>query len=196
MNHYYTPNPGSDHDIIAINYRAKGTELRFTTDAGVFSRRKVDYGSDFLIHSLPALDGRVLDLGCGYGPIGISLASLNPGIEMIMTDINQRAVTLAQKNIRANRIINAEAFESDGFSNIAGTFAVIASNPPVRAGKCIIYSLLEQSYDFLAPKGNLWLVIQKKQGASSMAAKLESVFSNCTVEDKAKGYWLLHSIKQ
>lgn len=196
MSHYYTPDPDLPHEITRIQYVAKGRKLQFNTDAGVFSRQKVDFGSNLLINFLPALEGRVLDLGCGYGPIGISLAALNPGIEVTMADINRRAVALARENIRANGIKNAQALESDGFAKIIGSFSTIVSNPPIRTGKKVIYPLFEQSIKFLETGGSLWLVIQKKQGAPSAVAKLEAIFTNCSVEEKAGGYWLLRSEKK
>lgn len=196
MSHYYSPDPDLPHEIAVIQYAAKGRKLQFNTDAGVFSRKKVDFGSNLLINFLPPQEGRVLDLGCGYGPIGISLAALNPGIEVIMADINRRAVALARENIRANGITNAQAIESDGFAKITGSFSTIVSNPPIRAGKKVIYPLFEQSVEFLEKGGSLWLVIQRKQGAPSAVAKLESIYSNCSVEEKAGGYWLLRSEKK
>ena len=196
MKHYFDPAPPLPHEISSFRYEVKGIQLSFTTDAGVFSRHRVDFGSDLLIRALPSLAGSILDLGCGYGPIGISLAALNPGIEVTMADINRRAVALARENIRANRIKNAQALESDGFAKITGSFSTIVSNPPIRTGKKVIYPLFEQSIDFLETGGSLWLVIQKKQGAPSAVAKLEAIFTNCSVEEKAGGYWLLRSEKK
>lgn len=195
MSHYYTPDPRLPHDIEVFTYEIKGKKLQFATDAGVFSRQKVDYGSNLLLNFLPPLEGRVLDLGCGYGPIGICLAVLNPGIEVTMVDINRRAVALAKENARANEVNNVRIFESDGFAAVSGSFSAIVSNPPIRAGKKVIYPLFEQSCEYLDAGGSLWLVIQKKQGAASAVAKLESIFANCSVEDKSGGYWLLRSIK-
>ena len=191
MSHYYTSDPDLPHQTAIIEYNLGKQKLRFLTDAGVFSRQKVDYGSNVLIHSLPPLEGKVLDLGCGYGPIGISAAALNPDCQVTMVDINKRAVALAKDNIKTNGVINAKALESDGFTNIDGKFSTIFSNPPIRTGKKIMYSLFEESKGFLEPGGSLWLVIQKKQGAASAAAKLELIFGNCSIVHKAGGYWIL-----
>lgn len=114
---------------------------------------------------------------------------------MTMVDINRRGVALAKKNARANGVKNVQVLESDGFTEVSGSFSTIVSNPPIRTGKKVIYPLFEQSYEYLDAGGSLWLVIQKKQGAPSAVAKLESIFANCSVEDKTGGYWLLHSIK-
>lgn len=191
MSHYYSPDPLAPHRVEVIQYSVMGKTLSFTTDSGVFSRKGVDFGSDFLIRNLPPLTGRLLDLGCGYGPIGISLATLNPGLEVLMTDVNRRALNLAEKNIATNGITNIRVLESDGFTAIKGLFSTIVSNPPIRAGKDLIYPLFRQSYQYLQGGGRLWLVIQKKQGASSTLALLNEIYGNCTAVKKAKGYWLL-----
>lgn len=195
MSHYYSPNPDLPHQVSRIEYNVANRKLSFLTDAGVFSRQKVDFGSNVLIRTLPTLAGEVLDLGCGYGPIGISLAVMNPRAQITMVDINKRAVALAQENIRTNGVGNARVLESDGFAKLQGKFKTIVSNPPIRTGKKVIYPLFEQSIDYLEPGGSLWLVIQKKQGAPSAVAKLEAVFGNCQVVEKSGGYWIIQAQK-
>ncbi len=195
MEHYYTQKPGTPHDIHTIDYAIKDLHLQFYTDAGVFSKTKVDFGSDCLLRSLPPLSGRVLDLGCGYGVIGLSLATLNPSISILMADINERAVELTGRNIEKNEIVNAQVSLSDGFQNVEGLFDTIVCNPPIRAGKDVIYPLFEQSHEYLLPGGGLYLVIQKKQGANSAINKLESIYGNCTAIYKEAGYWILYSKK-
>jgi len=144
MTHYFTPDPNLPHQTSIIEFTPGSRRLKFFTDSGVFSRKRVDYGSNILIRSLPPLDGPVLDLGCGYGPIGISMAELNPRCQVTMVDINRRAVALANENIRTNNVDNAQVLESDGFTNVQGRFATIVSNPPIRTGKKVIYPLFEQ----------------------------------------------------
>lgn len=195
MEHYYSSKPTTPHDLHNIDYIIGDHRLEFTTDAGVFSKERVDFGTSLLISSIPNLEGRILDLGCGYGPIGISLAFLNDNASIHMVDINQRAVELAQKNISKNNISNAKSYISDGFSNVSGRFNAIITNPPIRAGKKLIYSLFEQSMDYLNTEGALYVVIQKKQGAPSAIKKLEQVFGNCHTLARKKGYLVLRSIK-
>lgn len=195
MEHYYTPKPETPHDVEQIEYSLRGAALRFYTDAGVFSRDKVDFGSHCLLKTLPPLSGSILDLGCGYGAIGIALAVLNPKSSVWMADINERAVKLARRNIQLNHVKNAKTAVSDGFSSIQGPFEAIVCNPPIRAGKAVIYPWFEQSIHYLAPGGALYLVIQKKQGAPSAVKKLESVFGRCDVLEKEGGYWILCSKK-
>jgi 16S rRNA (guanine1207-N2)-methyltransferase len=195
MEHYFSENPKSEHRILNIKYNLGNLELNFTTDTGVFSKTKVDYGTDVLIRSLPPLHGKILDLGCGYGPIGISLAKLNPDSQITMVDINQRAVELSNQNILQNNVQNAIAYQSNGFEKVDGLFNAIVSNPPIRAGKKIIYPLFERSIDFLDKEGALYLVIQKKQGAKSAMEKLTEIYGNCEAINKKGGYWILRSLK-
>jgi 16S rRNA (guanine1207-N2)-methyltransferase len=195
VSHYYTPDPNLPHDLRRIQYSLHGRTLEFLTDVGVFSRQKVDYGSHVLIRILPPLRGRVLDLGCGYGSIGICLAVLNPEARIVMADVNRRAVALAEENIHINGVENAEVLESDGFARLDGVFGTIVSNPPVRAGKKVVYSLFAESIRFLEAGGSLWLVMQKKQGAASARNKLLEIYGNCEVIKKTGGYWILKSTK-
>jgi 16S rRNA (guanine1207-N2)-methyltransferase len=195
MDHYYSKNPDAPHDIHKINYKIDEKVLEFLTDAGVFSKKKIDFGSDLLIQSIPPTNGAILDIGCGYGVIGISLAAVNPDSKINLIDINERAVDLANRNIEMNGIVNAKALCSDGFANVSGTYDLIVSNPPIRTGKRVIYPIFENSIYFLNPSGSIYLVIQKKQGAQSAIAKLESVYGNCEVVNKDGGYWILKSTK-
>lgn len=196
MQHYYTKNPKIPHDIGMIDFNFRDIKLQFTTDAGVFSKNGVDYGSQVMLKTLPDIRGRVLDLGCGYGAIGITVAKLNPDCNVTMIDINERAVELAGKNILLNRVQNAQCFQSDAFEHVEGTFDAILSNPPIRTGKKVIYPMFENSINYLNTGGVLYIVIQKKQGAASAMDKLVEIYGNCEVINKDGGYWILKSIKR
>lgn len=198
MEHYYSQNPQAEHDIKQIRYAFKSLELLFYTDAGVFSRDRVDAGSDLLIRTLlqQELTGEVLDMGCGYGPIGIAIAKAYPKVHVTMVDINARAVDLARKNIELNKISNADVLHSDGFSEISGAFDAIVSNPPIRAGKDIIYPIFERSIDYLKNGASFYIVIQKKQGGPSAVNKLTDIYGNCEKIAKSGGYWVLRSEKE
>ncbi|HBI04051.1 MAG TPA: 16S rRNA methyltransferase, partial [Paenibacillaceae bacterium] len=140
----------------------------------------------------------VLDVGCGYGPIGLTAATLTPAGRVKMIDINERAVLLARKNLEMNHITNGEVVVSDLFSSVGEDerFDVIVTNPPIRAGKKIVHDIFVQAYQHLEKGGSLWVVIQKKQGAPSAMEKLEELFGRVEVPMKKKGYYILHAEKQ
>ena len=191
---YFAENPDAKHDIHELNVELLGQRLTFLTDAGVFSKKMIDYGSRVLLSVLDFEAGeQVLDVGCGYGPLGLTLAKAQ-GVTATMVDINQRALDLAQKNAERNQI-SADIFQSNVYEKVSGIFDHIISNPPIRAGKQVVHEVLSGSYEHLTEGGDLTLVIQKKQGAPSAKSKMEAVFSNCEIVKKDKGYYILRSEK-
>ncbi|HIC0241974.1 TPA: class I SAM-dependent methyltransferase [Streptococcus agalactiae] len=193
-NMYYTENPNVEHDIHELNVKLLGESFSFLTDAGVFSKRMIDYGSQVLLNSLHFEKNKsLLDLGCGYGPLGISLAKVE-GVKATMVDINTRALELAKKNATRNGVV-VEVFQSNIYENISKTFDYIISNPPIRAGKQVVHSIIEESICYLNTGGSLTIVIQKKQGAPSAKAKMLDTFGNCDILKKDKGYYILRSEK-
>lgn len=196
MDHYYTKNPQIAHDINKIDFIIKNIKLQFFTDAGVFSKRGVDYGSQVMLNTLPEIKGKILDLGCGYGAIGITIAKLNSDCSVTMVDINERAVELTARNILLNNVENAQCYQSDAFENVKNKYDAILCNPPIRTGKKVIYPMFENSINYLKPGGYICIVIQKKQGASSAMDKLQEIYGNCEVINKDGGYWILRSIKK
>lgn len=191
---YFAENPDAKHDIHELNVELLGQRLTFLTDAGVFSKKMIDYGSRVLLSVLDFEAGeRVLDVGCGYGPLGLTLAKAQ-GVAATMLDINQRALDLAQKNAERNQI-SADIFQSNVYEKVSGIFDHIISNPPIRAGKQVVHEVISGSYEHLTEGGDLTLVIQKKQGAPSAKSKMETVFGNCEIVKKDKGYYILRSEK-
>lgn len=196
--HYYAKDPKVKSQRKTISSELRGKTMHFTTDAGVFSKGGVDFGSRLLIESfvMPEISGDVLDVGCGYGPIGLTIAASFPERSIQMVDVNERAVALSKENAAQNHVDNVNVYPSDALLAVKNAdFAAILTNPPIRAGKETIFSFYENSYLKLASGGELWVVIQKKQGAPSTAKKLEEVFGNVTVVAKRKGYYILRSIK-
>ena len=164
--------------------------MKFLTDAGVFSKKMIDFGSQVLLSCLSFQQGEtVLDVGCGYGPLGLSLVKAQ-GVQATMVDVNTRA----QKNAALNQV-QANIFQSNVYDQVEGCFDHIISNPPIRAGKKVVHEVLSGSFDHLNPGGDLTIVIQKKQGAPSAKAKMEEVFGNCEILKKDKGYYILRSEK-
>jgi len=196
--HYYSKKPHSQLKTEEITCTLREQAFSFTTGSGVFSKKGIDFGSRLLIETFeePTIDGPFLDLGCGYGPIGISLASTYKGRSFVMTDINERAIYLTNQNIQKNNISNAKAFISEGFNQIKeDEFAAIITNPPIRAGKKVVYSMIEKSVEHLSDAGEYWAVIQKKQGAPSFLAFLKTLFPHVIVENRRKGYYIIRAIK-
>ncbi|MFD2172354.1 class I SAM-dependent methyltransferase [Tumebacillus lipolyticus] len=184
--HYFTNQPNVEHELRTIRVTLRGFDLTFWTDAGVFSKGGVDFGSQLLIETMDIPKGaKVLDVGCGYGPIGITAARLAEDGDVTMVDVNERAVELARRNIEQNGARGAKAIVSDRFEQLAATrYDRILTNPPIRAGKAVVHSIFEGAVDHLAETGELWVVIQKKQGAPSAKKKLEELFES--VEDVAR----------
>lgn len=196
--HYFSENPQSKSKPIIWEYTLRGETFKFTSDVGVFSKHGVDFGSRLLIESFvePEIEGDFLDLGCGYGPIGIALANSFPNRQIIMADVNERSVALAEKNAKANQVENTKVIQSDRFSNIQShQFAAILINPPIRAGKKVVYHMFEESEQALMSQGELWIVIQKKQGGPSAKDKLESLFGNVDIIARSKGYFIYKAKK-
>lgn len=180
------------------DYTLKNNQFRFKTDNGVFSKREVDFGSRLLIESfeMPNADGLLLDVGCGYGPIGLSIAKSYHDRMIHMIDVNERAIALAKENAELNRIQNVKIYESDRLLNVKeNTFAAILTNPPIRAGKKTVHDIFEQSFEHLTSQGELWVVIQKKQGAPSAIEKLNNLFNHVETIDKSKGYFVIKAQK-
>jgi 16S rRNA (guanine1207-N2)-methyltransferase len=198
LEHYYSRTQKVESDPKFWDYTLKNNRFRFKTDNGVFSKKEVDFGSRLLIEAfeMPDVNGSILDVGCGYGPIGLSIARTFPNRTVHMVDVNERALTLTKENAELNQILNVKIYESDRLSKVADVdFAVILTNPPIRAGKKVVHEIFEQSYQHLVPNGELWVVIQKKQGAPSAVEKLNEIFSEVEIVEKDKGYFILKAIK-
>ncbi|SNV99009.1 ribosomal RNA small subunit methyltransferase C [Staphylococcus muscae] len=201
MSHYYDAHPDAQSDERDIVYECYKQRLILTTDAGVFSRDQVDYGSDLLIQTFlsehpPGQAKLIADVGCGYGPIGLLLAKVAPHDQLTMLDVNHRALELARKNAKRNQIDNVSIQESNGLAEVADNSQhYILTNPPIRAGKQVVHQILEDAHDKLKDDGALYVVIQKKQGMPSAKKKMMSVFGNAESIKNSKGYHILKSVK-
>lgn len=195
---YFTNQPTSDHDVSYWDFDLLNHKIKFKTDAGVFSKKRVDFGTVQLIQAAAETDlivGPILDLGTGYGPVGISFAKND--YQVTMSDVNQRALELAKTNAEENGVINrVTIIESDVYSNIDQQFAAIIVNPPIRAGKKIIRQMIEEAPQYLLTGGKFIFVVQKKQGAESYKKIAEDVFSNIELLDRNKGYIVYSATKK
>lgn len=197
MAHYYTNNIDLKSQETKIPFGYRDHHLTFVSDFGVFSKDRVDYGSRVLLEcmNISSSHQSLLDVGCGYGTLGISLKKEYPWLHVEMVDVNERAVHLANESIQLNGVDDIEAYVSSIYENVSHCFDVIVSNPPIRAGKKVVFDILEKAYDHLNNQGELVIVIQKKQGAPSAKKKMEEVFGNCEIVKRDKGYFILKSIK-
>ena len=190
---YFAKRPSAESRPVDTEFTYRGHTLRLTTDSGVFSRGEVDEGSALLLDSLPALTGRVLDLGCGAGVIGVSVGKAYP-VELVQSDVNERALALTRENLKRNGVAGT-VVESDGFAALEGLFDTILTNPPIRAGKAVIYRLFAEARDHLKDGGALYLVIRKQQGAESAKKYLETLFPSVEMIERKKGFWVLRCIR-
>lgn len=194
--YYFTARPESAHEERRFRAVFGGRTLAFETDAGVFSRQHIDPGSELLCKALPPeLAGRVLDMGCGWGAMTVMTLAAHPDVQMTMADVNERALALAVRNVAANGM-QAEALLSDGFERVEGTFDAVITNPPIRAGKAVIYKMFEDARAHLVPGGALYLVIRKQQGAPSALKFLRELYGSAEVIERDGGYWVIRCVKE
>ena len=193
MNHYFT-NQEMESNLKSAFVKIRDKDFKFYTDNGVFSKKGLDFGSRTLINELLDMDlsGRLLDVGCGYGVIGIILSSFfHLNVDMI--DVNKRAIHLTKMNIKENNVSDIRAFYSDAYENIDDKYDVIVTNPPIRAGKEVVYKILFGAKEHLVDGGALYFVINKDQGAKSAIKDLEKI-ANVEVIKKNKGFFVIKCI--
>ncbi len=196
--HYYSPNQNQlDSNPSSFEFDFRNEHFIFHTDDGVFSKKYIDYGSYALLKAfIPTpLEGPYLDMGAGYGPIGIVLARLFSK-DVYCCEVNQRAYRLALKNVSVNQVpvtvLNGDLYDALPTDL---RFASIVTNPPIRAGKSVVYAIYDGAFKRLLPGGELWVVIQKKQGAPSSYDYIKERFQNCEIVARDKGYYILKAVK-
>lgn len=190
MGHYFTNNENLKSNLRSIEYAVKNTSFVFYTDNGVFSKSNVDYGTDLLINtylSYGKKTGTVLDVGCGYGVIGITVNKINNQV-VEQIDINKRALHLTEMNNKRNKTEN-KIYESNIYEQITKKYDVIITNPPIRAGKKIYMTMLREAYKYLLPNGELWFVARKDQGAKTIEKELRKNY-NINLIEKQRGYYI------
>ena len=195
MKHYFTDNTDLKSEQSQFIFRFHKYDL-FFSDNGFFSKSMIDYGSRVLLDNIEITNEKtLLDVGCGYGTFGICLNKVYSHLNVDMVDVNDRALELAKLNAKNNNI-HANIYKSFIYENVQGSYDVIVTNPPVRAGKEVVTTILQESIEHLNENGSLWVILQKKQGAPSAKKKMEEVFGNCEIVKRDKGYYLLHSVKR
>ena len=202
MNHYFSEKPEIKSEKKRIKYTIQNKKFEFITDNGVFSKSKVDFGTDLMLNEflkknrgLEVEKIKILDIGCGYGAVSVILKSFYPEISITLSDVNERALELSEENLKKYGINDYHIIKSDAFEKITEKFDVILSNPPIRAGKDIIFKIYSEAYEHLNENGQFYCVIQTKHGAKSTQKKLMEIFGNCDTVTIDGGYRIFLSKK-
>ena len=191
MGQYFTNDENLKSEHRKIIYMYEDYTFNFTSDLGVFSKDKIDFGSKVLIENYfkhGTKNKKILDIGCGYGLIGITISKIMDS-KVDMIDINKRALHLTNMNIKANDS-NACAFESNIYENVKEKYDVIITNPPIRAGKNVYMKIIEDASDYLEKNGELWFVMNKDHGAKTTIEKIKNVYETSVI-DKCKGFYVI-----
>jgi len=192
MTHYYSEKQDSELKLYTIEIDLGGRKVELISASGVFSAKKLDRGTELLLNNLEKWD-RVLDLGCGWGTIGVLYALSYPDSQVVMSDVNKRAVKIARMNIRKHDLSNAKALNSDKFEKIEGSFDAILLNPPQTAGKQVCFDMIEGSKDYLNTGGELRIVARHNKGGKHLSEKMKEVFGNVTEIAKKGGFRVYNS---
>jgi 16S rRNA (guanine1207-N2)-methyltransferase len=174
-----------------------GRVLQFETASGTFSPKRLDTGTKALLDAMQLpREGNVLDLGCGNGMVGIAAAAENAKLHVVLSDVNSRAATEAKSNIKRNRLKNAVAVQSDLFEKLTERFDCILSNPPISAGKDVVFAMVSQSFGNLNPGGSLQMVARSKKGGASISGEMGRIFGNVETIGRQSGFHVYKSVKQ
>jgi 16S rRNA (guanine1207-N2)-methyltransferase len=191
--YYFSAEPTSKERFGLVRTALCGRSFEFLTASSVFSKRRIDPGTRLLIESmaLPKM-GSVLDIGCGYGAVGIVAASLNSKLNVVMTDVNARAVRLAKKNLELNNIANAEVRYGFLYEPVEDLmFNCVLSNPPVSAGMNTVRDIVKGAAKVMTDKAAFQMVIRSKIGAKTLPCLFREVFGNCSVLARESGFRVL-----
>ena len=191
MSHYFENDQNLPSNLKKTTTTLFDQNYIFYTDNGIFAKRGLDYGSRLLLESLPyeELKGPILDVGCGYGVLGI-VVNKKTNLEVDMIDVNRRALHLSKRNIKENKCSNINAFESNCYEKVTRKYQTIITNPPIRAGKKVVYEILLKAKDYLMNEGTLYLVIRKDQGAKSVISDLKNYY-DVSIVNKSKGFFII-----
>ena len=198
MSHYFVNDDKVASKPRMINYSFNGVDFSLESDNGVFSKNELDKGSELLIEQLLPINlgENILDIGCGIGVIGLTLAYFHPSLKVCLTDVNTRALGLCDANANSLKLSQrVTILQSDIYEKIEGKYSSIVSNPPIRAGKKVTYEIYKGALDHLIDSGSLYIVIRKNQGALSVKSYLEELFGNVALLAREKGYYVLKATK-
>lgn len=199
MEHYFTNSQREEEDYFTFTDNFNNTKFTFHSCKGVFSNDKIDEGTKTLLHAVikehPSLQGKVLDIGCGIGVIGIILQFTYKNLHLTMADINQTAVQLTKQNLQKHNL-SATVIESNLYQSVTEKeFDFIITNPPIKAGKKTLWQFVLEGYHYLKDQGKIILVIRKKHGQESLFKFMQQTFGNCQILKRESGYYILQSTK-
>lgn len=197
MSHYFENDNNLKEDKKIINVDMFGKGFRFSTNSGVFSKDKVDYGTKLLLNNIVIhkKSGKLLDLGCGYGVLGVILGENYKNLDIDMVDVNERAVTLANYNLQLNGVNGVNCYVSNIYEGVSSKYDYIVTNPPIRAGKDVLLQFLVGSYDYLVSDGQLWFVMRKDHGVKTMILRLQELF-DVQIVCRDKGFYIVKCVKK
>ena len=197
MSHYFENDNNLKEDKKIINVDMFEKRFRFSTNSGVFSKDKVDYGTKLLLNNIVIhkKSGKLLDLGCGYGVLGVILGENYKNLDIDMVDVNERAVTLANYNLQLNGVNGVNCYVSNIYEGVNSKYDYIVTNPPIRAGKDVLLQFLVGSYDYLVSDGQLWFVMRKDHGVKTMILRLQELF-DVQIVCRDKGFYIVKCVKK
>lgn len=197
MSHYFENDNNLKEDKKIINVDMFGKGFRFSTNSGVFSKDKVDYGTKLLLNNIVIhkKSGKLLDLGCGYGVLGVILGENYKNLDIDMVDVNERAVALANYNLQLNGVNGVNCYVSNIYEGVSSKYDYIVTNPPIRAGKDVLLQFLVGSYDYLVSDGQLWFVMRKDHGVKTMILRLQELF-DVQIVCRDKGFYIVKCVKK
>lgn len=194
MSQYFSNDKNIKNEDISLNYTFKGKELHFISNAGIFSKNRIDFGTNLLLNSIELKGNRILDLGCGYGIVGVSVASVNNKYNVLSVDVNERAVEITNQNYKNNSIRNGKAIVNNAYRTLKEKFDMIITNPPIRAGKEVVYEMVLGGINHLNDEGEIWVVIRKDKGGLSLFKQMEEVYKNVQIINKKSGYLIIKGV--
>jgi 16S rRNA (guanine1207-N2)-methyltransferase len=198
VDHYFSEKPKSPTKLGIVQTCFRGRPFEFLTSSGIFSKCRIDLGTRLLIEcmSLPET-GYALDIGCGYGPVGIAAATFRPNLHVVMADVNRRAVWLAEQNIERNRLSNVETRRGNLYEHVDDLiFDCVLSNPPISAGMQTVKAIINEAPKHISKKGVLQMVVRSKVAGKRFCEFFEEAFGNVDVLARESGYRVLVSQKE
>lgn len=196
MSQYFTNDKNVKSEDISFNYTYNGKELKFISNAGIFSKSRVDFGTNLLLNTIELKGNSILDLGCGYGIIGVAVASTNDKYNVLSVDINERAVNITNQNYKNNFIRNGKAIVNNIYQGFSEKFDMIITNPPIRAGKEVVYEMVLRGIDHLKKDGEIWVVIRKDKGGLSLFKKMQEIYKTVEIIKRKNGYIIIKGIQK